>query len=161
MCNSGASASIVRKKYCTSISKYRCKHTTWATSGGEFETWCKARLKFQLPEFSTSKENSWSFHVDKPNPNNDTLVYDMIIGRDLMSDLGIIIVFEDGYCLKYYVGTGRIIVMHIERSMALPKGTLLNGTQMLRKMFYRLNCELFGSPWFVGGLFRFILEVTT
>ena len=99
MCDSGASASIVCKKFCTSISKYRHKHTTWATSGGEFKTWRKARIKFQLPEFSKSKEISWSFHVDESNPNNDTLGYDMIIGRDLMTDLRIIIDFEDGYLI--------------------------------------------------------------
>eukprot|EP00957_Ditylum_brightwellii_P018667 1402393-Ditylum_brightwellii.AAC.1 len=73
MCNSGASASIVHTKYCSSISKYRCKHTTWATTGGEFKTWYKARIKFQLPEFSKSKEVSWSFHVNRSNPNDDTL----------------------------------------------------------------------------------------
>eukprot|EP00957_Ditylum_brightwellii_P164706 12540508-Ditylum_brightwellii.AAC.1 len=73
MCNSEASASKVCKKYCTSISKYRCKHTTWATAGGEFKTWRKARIKVQLPEFSMSKGISWSFHVDKSNPNDDTL----------------------------------------------------------------------------------------
>eukprot|EP00957_Ditylum_brightwellii_P071971 5469873-Ditylum_brightwellii.AAC.1 len=73
MCNSGASASIVRKKYCTSTSKYRYKCTTWATDGGEFKTWRKARIKFQLPKFSISKEISRSFHMDELNPNDDTL----------------------------------------------------------------------------------------
>eukprot|EP00957_Ditylum_brightwellii_P069437 5272056-Ditylum_brightwellii.AAC.1 len=73
MCNSGASTSIVCEKYCTSISKYRYKRTTWATAGGEFETWRKARIKFQLQEFSKSKEISWFFHVDNSNPNDDTL----------------------------------------------------------------------------------------
>eukprot|EP00957_Ditylum_brightwellii_P211511 15366264-Ditylum_brightwellii.AAC.1 len=73
ICNSGASTSIVHKKYCSSIFKYRCKCTTWATAEGEFKTWHKARVKFQLPEFPTSKEISWSFHVDESNPNDDTL----------------------------------------------------------------------------------------
>ena len=48
MCNSGTSASIVHKNYCTSISKYRHKPTTWATAGGEFKNWRKARIEFQL-----------------------------------------------------------------------------------------------------------------
>eukprot|EP00957_Ditylum_brightwellii_P186913 14233476-Ditylum_brightwellii.AAC.1 len=99
MGNSGASTSIVHKNYCTSISKYRLKHNTWATAVGEFETWRKARIKFQFPEFSKSKEIGWSFHVEKSNPNDDTLGYDMIIGRDLMTDLGIIIDFKDGYII--------------------------------------------------------------
>ena len=99
MRNSGASTSILHKKYRTSISKYRCKHTTWATAGEKFKTWRKARIKFQLPEFSKSKEISWSFHVDKSIPNDDTLGYDMIIGRGLMTGLGIIIDFEDGYII--------------------------------------------------------------
>eukprot|EP00957_Ditylum_brightwellii_P183002 13939063-Ditylum_brightwellii.AAC.1 len=99
ICDSGSSASIVCKKCCTSISKYRCKRATWATAGGEFETQRKARIKFQLPEFSMSKEISCFFHVDKSNPNDDTLGYDMIIGRDLMTDLRIIIDFKDGYVI--------------------------------------------------------------
>ena len=37
--------------------------------------------------------------MEKSNPNDDTLGYDMIIGRDLMSDLKIIIDFEDGYII--------------------------------------------------------------
>eukprot|EP00957_Ditylum_brightwellii_P097347 7414763-Ditylum_brightwellii.AAC.1 len=49
------------------------KHTTWATAGGKFKPHCKARIKIQLPEFSTPKEISWSFHVEKSNPNDDTL----------------------------------------------------------------------------------------
>eukprot|EP00957_Ditylum_brightwellii_P131480 10028147-Ditylum_brightwellii.AAC.1 len=35
--------------------------------------------------------------------------------------------------------------------MALLEGTLQNQTQTHNKIFYGLNCELFGSPWFVGG----------
>ena len=99
MCDSGASSSIIRKKYCSSISKYRRVRTTWATAGGEFQTCRKAKVEFQLPEFSTSKEISWLFHVDKSDPNDDALGYDMIIGRDLLTDLGIIIDFEDGYII--------------------------------------------------------------
>ena len=56
-------------------------------------------MEFQLPEFSTFKEISWSFHVDESDPNDDTLGYDMIIGRDLLTDLGIIIDFKDGYVI--------------------------------------------------------------
>ena len=118
MCDSGASSSIIRKKYCSSISKYRRVRTTWATAGGEFQTRRKAKVEFQLPEFSTSKEISWSFHVDESDPKNDALGYDMIIGRDLLTDLGIIIDFEDGYIIwdgikspmkqHHYVGTKEV-----------------------------------------------------
>jgi hypothetical protein len=52
-------------------------------------------VTFSLPEFNVKKQicSSWEFHVDDRSESSRT--YDMIIGRDLLGELGIIINFND------------------------------------------------------------------
>jgi len=61
--------------------------------GGQFTTDKTGLVTFSLPEFNLKKQISWVFHV------NDRLkaasTYDMIIGRDLLGELGIILNFND------------------------------------------------------------------
>jgi hypothetical protein len=48
-----------------------------------------------LPEFNLKKQmySSWSFHVDVRSESSST--YDMIMGRDILGELGIIMNFND------------------------------------------------------------------
>jgi transposase InsO family protein len=56
--------------------------------GGKFVTKRKALIDFTFPELSTQKIVSCTCHVDdKTNPEH--ALYDMIIGMDLMTDLGL------------------------------------------------------------------------
>jgi hypothetical protein len=52
-------------------------------------------VAFSLPEFNVKKQmcSSWSFHVDDRSESSST--YDMIMGRDLLGELGIIMNFND------------------------------------------------------------------
>jgi hypothetical protein len=90
--DSGSSGSIVVEKF---VQKLRMKHdstTTWETKGGTFHTTKRCKTSFVLPEFFRNKAVEWEFHVDStPGPHK----YDMIIGRDLMSELGITLNFGD------------------------------------------------------------------
>ena len=63
----------------------------WNTPAGVFKTKMRKKLKFKLDEFSSSKVVQWDFNI--ANPNHD-IGYDMIIGRDLLIELGIIIDFK-------------------------------------------------------------------
>ena len=53
----------------------------------------KALLEFTLPEFSTNKRITWMCHVDDTT-NDTTAQYDMIIGIDLMTSIGLDICFS-------------------------------------------------------------------
>jgi hypothetical protein len=53
----------------------------------------KALLEFKLPEFSTNKTVEWVCHVDE-NTTPDKAQYDIIIGTDLMSAMGLDIHFS-------------------------------------------------------------------
>jgi hypothetical protein len=50
---------------------------------------------FSLPEFNLKKQmcTSWEFHVDDRSESSSTYV--MIMGRDLLGELGIIMNFND------------------------------------------------------------------
>ena len=61
--------------------------------GGTFLTRQKRQVEFSFPEFSTDKTITWIIHVDDRTDDNNSL-YDMIIGTDLMSALGMKLDFE-------------------------------------------------------------------
>jgi hypothetical protein len=50
-------------------------------------------VTFSLPEFKLKKQISWSVHVDDRYESSST--YDMIMGRDLLGESGIIMNFND------------------------------------------------------------------
>jgi hypothetical protein len=52
-------------------------------------------VTFSLPEMNLKKQicSSWVFHVDDRSESSST--YDMIMGRDLLEELGIIMNFND------------------------------------------------------------------
>jgi hypothetical protein len=52
-------------------------------------------LTFSLPEFNLKKQmySSWAFHVDDRSETSST--YDMIMGRDLLGESDIIMIFND------------------------------------------------------------------
>ena len=66
--------------------------TNWITKGGNFQTSKKCKTTFILKEFYENKLIEWNLHVDStPSPHR----YDMILGRDVMSEHGIMLNFMD------------------------------------------------------------------
>ena len=95
LADTGASSSIILEAY---TSRHLIKNddenkTTWSTMGGQFTTDKSGLVTFSLPEFNLRKQISWVFHVDDRSESSST--YDMIIGRDLLAELGIILNFND------------------------------------------------------------------
>ncbi len=88
--NSGASKSILFKGL---VKKLRLKKTTptnWNTAAGTMKTSHTTKVQFNLNEFNGRKIIEWEFHMAEQE-----FSYDMIIGRDLLTKLGIIINFKD------------------------------------------------------------------
>ena len=69
---------------------YKGKRTTWTTLGGNFSTNRKALIEFKFPELCTHKTVTWICHVDDKTSSKEA-AYDMILGMDLMTSLGIVI----------------------------------------------------------------------
>ena len=67
---------------------FKTTPTKWHTMGGQFKTKLQQEINFKLPEFCTSKIVRWVCHEDASTLRTN-LQYDMIIGTDILSELGI------------------------------------------------------------------------
>ncbi len=88
--DTGCSNTIISKNYfnlCKSIKKSKSRYST---AVGVYKTSKHGTIKFKLPEFSNSKEITWNMDIG----DLGVLEYDMIIGRDLLTSLGLIIDFK-------------------------------------------------------------------
>ena len=90
--DTGASKSIIRSDLVTKLRTKTDNKTIWDTAAGPMSTNKTVKAKFRLSEFDERKEITWKFHVTK-----SSLKYDMIIGRDILSEHGICIDFNSGY----------------------------------------------------------------
>jgi hypothetical protein len=97
LADTGASSSIILEAYTSApfIKTDDSNTTTWSTIGGKFTTNKTGFVTFSLPEFNLKKQMwfSWAFHVDDHSESSS--IYDMIMGQDLLGELGIIMNFND------------------------------------------------------------------
>jgi Retroviral aspartyl protease len=93
--DTGASATIIIKDAIRGFTGpvLKEKPTTWNTVGGQFVPNLQREVRFTLPELSTSKVIQWVCHED-PKTLRKNAQYDMIIGADLLSELGLEINFS-------------------------------------------------------------------
>jgi hypothetical protein len=94
LADTGVSSSIIFEAYTSkqSIKNNDDNNITWNTMGGQFITNKTERVYFLFPEFNLKKQISWVFHVDDSSESSST--YDMIIGQNLLEELGIILNFN-------------------------------------------------------------------
>jgi hypothetical protein len=93
--DSGSSGCIILNEFTKGLQKEKSKSAKWTTKGGTFSTSAECAVPFYICDFSTQKRVQWTFHVDCTEKSSN-LGYDMIIGRDLLSELGIDIMFSTG-----------------------------------------------------------------
>ena len=93
--DSGGSGSLIASKHAKKLKMRKTgKQTVWTTPGGALETTQKCKAEFTIPELHDNRLIEWNnFHVTK-----DLGAYDMIIGRDILRDLGIDIKFSTETC---------------------------------------------------------------
>ena len=58
--------------------------TTWRTSTGQFNIYAKIKLEFTIPEMHEQRLITFNLHV-----TNAEMGYDMIVGMDMLTTLGI------------------------------------------------------------------------
>jgi hypothetical protein len=76
------------------------KRTNWKTLGGTFTTNYESLLDFKFPELSTtSKVVTWQARVDDKTSSKE-VAYDMIMGIDLMTSIGIMVYCEQR-CIRW------------------------------------------------------------
>ena len=90
--DSGCGATLVNKSFIEHLAWKKDKGTKWTTKGGDFKTTRKCRVSFTLPSFHEHREIHWTCYVDESPV--EKCCYNMIIGRDLMHEIGIDILFS-------------------------------------------------------------------
>ena len=89
--NSGSSSTIVIGKLTSKLKSKEIVENTWETLARKFTSSEKVHVDFFLPEFSATKILTWKCHVDKSTIGR----YDMILGRDLLTVLGLDLKFSE------------------------------------------------------------------
>jgi hypothetical protein len=99
--DTGTTSTIILREF---VGKVRArtnanKRTKWKTLGGTFTTNYESLLGFKFPEISTSKVVIWQAHVDDKTSSKEA-AYDMIMGMDLMTSIGITVDCEQR-CIRW------------------------------------------------------------
>ena len=89
--DSGSSSTIVIGKLTSKLKSKETVENTWETLARKFTTSKKVYVDFFLPEFLTTKIVTWKCDVDKSTIGR----YDMILGRDLLTALGLDLKFSE------------------------------------------------------------------
>ena len=87
--DSGASGSIIHSRFVKENKIKQGKKVEWTTMSGIFKTHGKVKIEFKLPEFNPSQ----TFHT-KLNVTDQKSSYDLILGRDILRELGINLKFD-------------------------------------------------------------------
>ena len=87
--DSGASSTIIKQSAVRHLKKSVTANTVFSTAAGNFSTQGKCRVILKFPEFSPTAEITKTVHITETLGN-----YDLIIGRELMHDLGVDISFS-------------------------------------------------------------------
>ena len=82
--DTGATGTIVSSKFCKHLKRHKCQPTKWQTQNGSFITNSKAKIEFLIPELNDQRLVSTYVH-----DTNQPMSYDIIIGTDLMQEIGI------------------------------------------------------------------------
>ena len=89
----GCSATLINHSMVESYDQKQERACNWNTKAGSFQTTKTCKIKFTLSAFHKHRNISWKATVDE----TDTLSsrYDMIMGRDLLEELGINFLFKE------------------------------------------------------------------
>ena len=90
--DSGCGATLINQSLLGDLKTKKDKKTKWTTKAGKFSTTKKCKVAFTLPAFHQHREIKWDCFVDESSPESSH--YDMIIGRDLMHEIGMDIIFS-------------------------------------------------------------------
>ena len=141
--DSGASQTIMCETLAQHLNKIEIAGQKWNTAAGIFETNKIAKIHFTLPKFFESKIIEWQAHLFPKGNNN----YEMIIGRDLLTTLGIDISFsqqvmtwDDRIVPMKSLTDLELVNFHIQESLPT-KEAVSQMTQILDAKYEPANLE--------------------
>jgi hypothetical protein len=90
--DSGCAATLINQNLVKTLKTTKENRTKWTTKAGNFSTHRKCEIIFTLPALHKHRQITWNCYVDESNAKS--ISYDLIIGRDLMHEIGIDICFS-------------------------------------------------------------------
>ena len=93
--DSGSSDSMIKMKYVKHLKLHKMhKPIRYETTAGPYISRLQCKVPFTLAEFSSSSVINHKFQVDEESTAGD-IGYDAIFGRNILSELGLIMDFDD------------------------------------------------------------------
>ncbi len=90
--DTGCGATLIHHSLVHRLKQKDNKPLNWSTKAGSFKTTKTCKVHFTLPAFHEKRNISWTAYVD--NTDKLTSRYNMIIGRDVISELGMTFCFD-------------------------------------------------------------------
>ena len=146
--DSGGTGTIMRRSLASKLRIKKSKVVNWATLAGSVTTASEAAVEFSLPEFYEDRTLKYNVHLTKKLKN-----YDLIIGRDLLSCMGMDINFSNSTCSWDERSIPmRDLNSEIPQSFAIEESkTLKSATKRLKKILdakyepVKIDKVVFGS----------------
>ena len=90
--DTGCGATLIHHSLVGKLPLQTDRPSNWSTKAGSFKTTKTCKLNFTLPAFHENRNISWTAFVDETDKLSSR--YDMIIGRDLLDELGMNFLFS-------------------------------------------------------------------
>ena len=90
--DTGCGATLIHHSLLGKLPLQTDRPSNWSTKAGNFRTTKTCKLNFVLPAFHEHRNISWTAFVDEADKLSSR--YDMIIGRDLLDELGMNFLFS-------------------------------------------------------------------
>jgi hypothetical protein len=90
--DSGCAATLFNQNLVKTLNTTKENRTKWTTKAGNFSTHRKCEVTFTSPALHKHRQITWNCYVDESN--DKSISYDLIIGRDLIHEIGIDIFFR-------------------------------------------------------------------
>ena len=90
--DTGCGATLIHHSLVKRLKLRSDKPSNWTTKAGSFKTTKTCKINFTLPAFHEKRNISWTAFVDESDKQSSR--YDMIIGRDLLEELGMNFLFS-------------------------------------------------------------------
>jgi hypothetical protein len=87
--DSGSSGCLINPLLTKKLRKKTTLTSAWKTVAGPITTTQRCTVEMYLPEFFRHKKITWTFHLA------NSIGYDMIVGRDLLDELGMTLDFKN------------------------------------------------------------------
>ena len=130
--DSGASATLITSKAVRHLKKTSCEKTSFDCVAGSFSSRGKCHVQLKMAEFNPTAIISHNAHI------TDTLgQYDMIIGRELLHELGIDLHFS----------TATMHWQHVEVSMKKSTCTIQETFHIKEELFVSEEIDRIGKFW--------------